>query len=102
MLCWVQSEEARTADGSPTIGVYKAAAFSPAACGLRLSFSPLPNMFPHFFQSIAYDRGTRWGRKHQTYDDLGIDRELPERVDLRDRVDNDGIEVYDQVPPSLL
>jgi hypothetical protein len=58
-------------------------------------------MFPRFFQSIGYDRGTRWGRKHLTYDDLGIDRELPERVDLRYRMDDDGIEVYDQVCPSV-
>jgi hypothetical protein len=59
-------------------------------------------MSPRFFRSIAYDRGTRWRRKHQTYDDLRIDYDLPYSVDLRDGLDDAGIEIYNQVHLSLL
>ena len=49
------------------------------------------------FSSLAYDRGTRWDRRHQTYDDLGMDYDLPSYVDLRDKLDDAGIEIYNQV-----
>jgi len=53
-------------------------------------------MSPPFY-SIDYDRGTQWDRRHRTYDDLGMDYDLPVRVDLRDQFDDAGIEIYDQV-----
>ena len=58
-------------------------------------------MPPRFFRSIAYDRGTRWGRKHQTLSGLGRDLHLPSHVDLRDALEMEGIAVYDQVRPSF-
>jgi C1A family cysteine protease len=52
---------------------------------------------PHpSFKSIQVDKGTVWGRLHQTLSQLGKNTQLPGAVDLRSKFHNAGIEVYNQ------
>jgi len=84
-----------------TIGpvAYKGGLLSEGFCIklTRPSYSPSKMPKPLLFKSIRIDKGTVWGRKHQTLGPLGTGVSLPSAIDLRPKLDSAKIEVYNQV-----